>query len=278
MIKTLAGIVTFNPDMDRLAANVQAILPQVDQVLIVDNGSTNFQQIKDCFPELALIPLHENRGIAAALNQIGSYAVSKQYDWFLTLDQDTVVKPYLIASYLPYIDLPKAGILTCLFQDINKEAIQIPEVEYEIVDKCITSAAFMNTAIFAQSKGFDDKMFIDLVDFDLNFHYSQLGYYTYKIAFIGFDHEIGHARQVYFLGKKRYIYNHSAFRKYYMVRNTIYLKKKYDRQLTKGLYVYIRDEFLRVLLFEEDKWAKITAMAKGLRDGLQMEVNQDEQD
>lgn len=38
-MKYLAGIVTFNPNIERLDQNIRAIYPQVSHIYIVDNGS-----------------------------------------------------------------------------------------------------------------------------------------------------------------------------------------------------------------------------------------------
>ena len=42
-----ALIVTFNPDLDVLLRNIQAIRQQVNRVLIVDNGSKNINEIRN---------------------------------------------------------------------------------------------------------------------------------------------------------------------------------------------------------------------------------------
>lgn len=41
-----AGIVTFNPDIELLRKNIEAICAQVDLVIIVDNGSRNLEDIR----------------------------------------------------------------------------------------------------------------------------------------------------------------------------------------------------------------------------------------
>ena len=40
-MKIGAGIVTYQPDMDRLRENLNAVVGQVDFVVCVDNGSRN---------------------------------------------------------------------------------------------------------------------------------------------------------------------------------------------------------------------------------------------
>ena len=43
MNKTMAGIVLFNPDLERLNENISAVITQVDNVLLVDNNSNNLE-------------------------------------------------------------------------------------------------------------------------------------------------------------------------------------------------------------------------------------------
>ena len=92
----LAGIVLYNPDEDRLVENIQAVVGQVDETILIDNNSSNIEKIKKRVNELNyninIIENSKNNGIAFALNQILEYAIDNNYEWFLTLDQDSVIK------------------------------------------------------------------------------------------------------------------------------------------------------------------------------------------
>lgn len=272
-MKILAGIVTYNPDIKKLGENIAAASSQVDKVLIVDNNSTNFEEFKEN-DNIEIIALDENKGIAFALNEIGNYAIKNEYDWFLTLDQDTVVSDNLIKEYLPYCTLPKTGILTCHFQDVN-DAIKndIYKEPYQEVQLCITSGALMNTFCFENSSKYDERMFIDLVDYDINLQYSNLSYKMYQIGFIGFRHEIGERVHKKFLGRDIYVNNHSAIRRYYFSRNTIYLIRKYGwNNITKGLFMANNGHALKAILFERQKCKKTWLYFKGLLDGRLMDL------
>lgn len=66
-----AVIVTFNPEIDRIRENINAIVNQVSCVLIVDNASKNITDIMeliDGIDSVKLITLKDNLGIAAAQN------------------------------------------------------------------------------------------------------------------------------------------------------------------------------------------------------------------
>ena len=276
-MKIIAGIVTFNPELDRLRENIEAVFPQVDQLILVDNGSENTAAMKELVSKISgdihVIELGSNKGIAYALNVIGQTAIDQRFDWFLTLDQDTIILSELVETYKRYTHLPSVGTLSCEFQDLNKDETILPDEEYSEVNRVITSAALMNTEKFAHSGRFDNQMFIDLVDYDINIDYKLRGYKIYKINKIGFYHEIGESEPYRLFGRKVETSNHSAFRKYYLARNAIYLRKKYGTNSdTKNYLTVVRDDFFKILLFEKDKMAKFKAIFKGLYDGMTMKV------
>lgn len=65
--------------------------------------------------------------------------------------------------------------------------------------------------------------------------------------------------------KVLYITNHSAFRKYYMTRNTIYLKHK----LREGKPIRtIAKYIIKVIFFEDDKMEKMASIIHGISDGF----------
>lgn len=41
-----AGIITYHPDIVRLRENVNAVIDQVQEIFIVDNGSENLKEIE----------------------------------------------------------------------------------------------------------------------------------------------------------------------------------------------------------------------------------------
>jgi rhamnosyltransferase len=41
------GIVSFNPDIDLLQSNIEAIINQVEQIYVVDNGSDNVSAVEN---------------------------------------------------------------------------------------------------------------------------------------------------------------------------------------------------------------------------------------
>ena len=46
-MRILTGIVTFNPEIDRLKENLNSIVPQDTDILIFDNGSKNIAEVSE---------------------------------------------------------------------------------------------------------------------------------------------------------------------------------------------------------------------------------------
>ena len=118
------GIVTFNPDAIRLKANIDNILKNTTKanIVVADNGSKNIDEIKNIIasnPQIVLLPLNENKGIAFALNRIFEKAIEQHHDWVLTLDQDSVAQPNLIDVLMSYKQKQGVGILCPRIEDRN---------------------------------------------------------------------------------------------------------------------------------------------------------------
>ena len=274
-MRVLVGIVTYNPDVSRLDENISAVLREpVDNVLIFDNGSENIQEILT-YIKRKDISIHKNKkniGIASALRYIMDYATSNNYDWVMTLDQDSVIISGLVDEYKTYAaKLKDVAMLTCIIQDRNFQEKIFYEDKPQKVTRCITSAAFTNVKCYQKTLGYDEKMFIDYVDFDLCYSLIEAGFKIYKIPFAGLLHEVGNGKNVSFFGKQQIIYNHSAFRKYYLIRNSIYCAKKHP-QFDSPCRIRLRAwrEMLFVLLYEENKIPKLKRMCKGYLDGIKM--------
>lgn len=279
-MNSCAGIVTFNPDITRLNENLSAITKQVESCYIYDNGSKNINDIErliNNFNNVIIIKNEENKGISFALNRLCDKAISEKYSWILLLDQDSVVQDEIIDKYNDQIHVDKVGLITCLIKDRNfsyNNDIKNESSLFEFVDNAITSGSYINLSIFEKIGKFDEIMFIDKVDSEYGFRLEYYGYKLIRVNYVGILHEVGNkTRTLSILGKKVTIFNHSAFRTYYIVRNAVYLSRKYpNRKDSKSIRKSGKHRLLLILLFEKNKFKKIKSGRKGYRDGKRMEV------
>lgn len=299
----LAGIVTYNPDMDNLKANVGAVAPQVGAVLLVDNGSANVDDIERLAVECAgtgtgvtLLRNGANLGIAAALNRIFRYAASRGYEWVLTLDQDSCVDADFMAACGAYMNLQEptadgrpecdcaasgssgslrsAGVasITTLRRDRNSDWKNEydPDAAAEEIDKCITSGNLVRVSAWQAVGGFNEPLFIDAVDHEFCYRLREAGFRILRVNRCLLTHELGASRNVPWVGRKAIVLGHSAWRKYHMYRNTVYMLRFLPLSREGNSVEGLCKTFVKTILYEDHKWDKITSSLRGVRDGLRM--------
>lgn len=291
-----AGIVTFEPDIDLLRQNVANILPQVARVSVFDNGSSNAATIVELASEFAGVEVilgGMNFGIAYGLNRLAQLAFQGGATHLLTLDQDSVAAPDMVA-HLQEAASPSIGMVAPYIVDINKETVQdykslllpaVDEFRQAARRGAITSGALLRLSAWRDVGGFDDELFIDYVDYDLNQRLLLNGYRIVRANKAHLLHEVGRAAPTWLWVPRKsvsgrwrlerfYSFGHSSFRCYYKARNRILFTKKYGRAIGmthEGVW-QLPQQILLTLLFEEDRVAKARAFARGVRDGVRTAV------
>lgn len=267
-----AGIATFNPDLDRLKENVNAILLQVDRVIIFDNGSENQESIEQEYQQRAtIIKSEKNVGIAAALNGLMKKSVELGASWMLSLDQDSVCPQNFCEQMRTYLyKEDNFGIVAPVIVDRNVGIVgHNPEKEYKSVRTCITSGAFTKAKVWQEIGGYDESMFIDSVDFEFCYRVRKAGYKVIQVRNVQLLHEIGNSEKRKFLFWTIDVKNHSAFRKYYIARNNVYYPLKHHLwvRFIRGNIRNI-ELLITVILYENDKRIKIKKLISGWKNGL----------
>lgn len=280
-MKVSAGIVLYNPDIERLRENIESIAHQVDYILLVDNGSNNKIEIKsilnmDC--DIRIIRNEKNNGIAYALNQILQDAKENGVQWFLTLDQDTVSNDGLIKNYLENIS-ENIGQISCNIIDRNIGYIdQINNYHGNKtveIDFCITSGCINNTKALLDIGGYEEKLFIDGVDLDVSCDLRKHGYKILNMNFDGILHELGAGKNKKIMGINFKIAHHIPWRNYYARRNIIYVAKKYFTGIKKHKMITTQILYgLGIVIFEDKKMERIKMNFKGIRDGLFLSLDE----
>lgn len=269
-----AGIVLYNPQLERLKQNISSIINQVDKVILIDNGSKNINLIKkefECIKKIELISNSYNLGVARALNQIIEWGIINRYKWCLTLDQDSICPEGIIEEYEKFINInDKIAILCPVIYDINLKSTFKNYEKTEFINdsqEVITSGCYINLEICKDLGFFDEKLFIDFVDIEYNERVLRNGYKIMRVNSIKILHEVGHMRMYKFGEIKIKCSNHSAFRRYYMVRNRLYFKRKYY-----GTVAFLKEWIrlllgtIKIIIFENDRYNKLKATINGLKD------------
>lgn len=275
-------IITYNIG-EKLGECFFSIQNQVDEVIIVDNGSDNqtidyILYLKKKY-NITVIFNKENMGIAYALNQGANYAINKKYKWLLTMDNDSEAASDMIQVMLDtYNNLESedkkkvVGIFPEKTEKRLKRFINEGEDYYNrdfiYVISDITSGNLLKSEIFEKAGFFEEKLFIDYVDHEFCYRIFNDGYKMIKVRNAVLLHSLGRTKEKKFLWKNIIYTNHSSLRKYYMTRNRFYTWKKYENlteinKLDKKNFI---KENIKILLLEKDKINKFKMILKGYID------------
>lgn len=286
-MKIYAIIVSFHPT-EELRNNVAALVKQVDEVLIVDNGSglTTKQLLNSLIqqhPKLDVIFLPENIGLAAALNIGVKQAKSEGYEWAITFDQDSQVTPLMVdtmrRAYENCPDKEKVASLSPQYMDIYSGETYgghlLPPFDqslpYAKIYEALTSGNLIKLSIFDFIGYFNEFLFIDYIDTEFCWRCISAGYHILQVNDAILIHSIGFQTRCDFLWMHPIITNHSALRRYYIARNAVYIFKAYFIKqpvfLIKNLY-RLAKTLIKVAILENNRKKKLKASLLGFFDGF----------
>lgn len=283
-----AVVVTFHPGED-LEENLRAIIAECGRVIVVDNGSGPAACARiAAIGGAELMSLGANRGIAAALNAGIRRAVEQGCEWVVTFDQDSRPEPGFIAAMrATQAALPDAAVIGPNIEEIARGKYYrwlrrhpfLPGVFQRVacegrdladITIVITSGSFTSTAAWGKIGGFDEGLFIDLVDTDFCLRARAAGYSVAVSAAAHLKHNFGRREKRFLLGRAFHPTNHSPLRHYYMGRNRVPMLARHWRELHWCIFELAVGVFwmFRALAFEEKKARKVKAMLLGTWDGL----------
>jgi len=133
----------------------------------------------------------------------------------------------------------------------------------------MTSGNLLNIKAYEKIGGFWEDLFIDRVDHEYCLRLKQNNYRVIQINSLILEHPLGRFSKHILLNRTYFTSNHPGYRRYYVVRNTLHVVKKYRKifpeyvRMEKG--IFFRD-LRRIILFEADKINKLKMIVKGYID------------
>ena len=283
-------VVTYNPDPVRLRQLLDAVLPQVRDVRLVDNGSAAatlawLRALAD--PRLQLVELGDNRGIAAAMNVGIAAARAAGCSHLLLLDHDSVPAPSMVADLLQALALVRRdgrGVAAVgprylderqdnpppfiRVRGLRVERCPCPTPDTIVeVDYLISSGSLIPAATLDAVGGMAEELFIDYVDIEWGLRARRLGFQSYGVCAARMAHDLGDA-PIEFMGRRLPL--HSPLRHYYHFRNAVWLYRSRDLPLhwkcADGWRLLLKYGFYS--LFARPRLDHFRMMSRGVLDGL----------
>jgi len=292
--KIIALIVTYNPSHEKLIRIINLISPQVDHLIVIDNGSSNateFSSVITCISDLTFISLSRNFGIAYAQNVGIRNARDLNAKFVLTLDQDSIPSTDMVsrlesthinvgsssrvAAVGPLLtdEDSKLPLPFFLYVDGRKKRF-IPSVNSGVFDVefLISSGTLISMEALEEIGLMREELFISYVDVEFCLRARAAGFRIIASSDAAMKHNLGDRRLR--LGRS-IIPLHSPLRHYYLMRGGIYMQKldsvpriwkRWDRiQLIRSFLLF---SFMNFPQIDE-----ITSMVRGIIAGLKLKVN-----
>lgn len=282
-------IISYNPDSSLLLNLCLSLSKQVDQVVLVDNGSECLNVDFNKAHNIHVVRLNKNLGIATAQNIGIKKLIELDVGYVVFFDQDSVVSNGLVNTlkdsfiaasmhekvaavgpvffdyrflfYYPHIVLNGIGVRKRL---ILKPGDSITEVGFIISSGMLTSVDVLNDVGLM-----NDELFIDYVDTEWCFRALSKGYKIFAIPKACMNHAIGD-NNIKFLCWKLPV--HSPFRRYYRMRNMFYLFKLPYIPFVLKLREFITNNIhqLIITITSDNKKAYLNSWFKALVDGIKI--------
>lgn len=274
-MKIAALVILYNPNKENLKA-INSYAAEVDKLYIFDNSEIT----DDCIIEQIMklgnveyITEHKNWGLPIPINLVADKARNEGYKWLITFDHDSEAALGMIAAMREFAEgfdkIQEIGIISPLISD-GKLKFAKPVSRFSYYDRVIQSGAMHNLDILKKIGGYDEKLFIDQVDFEYCMRVLKSGYKIIRLNTAVLIHNVKDEKsEVEYIGGKKITKNkYSPLRYYYITRNNLYCGRKY-KKFYPPYYAETKrniEALKETLPYEEDKKARRKAMFWGYFD------------
>lgn len=293
-----AIILTYRADQSILRQAVASLCPQVDRILIVDNGTRwDAGALLDVLAEgdkekIEFIWLETNLGVGAGHNRGIQRARVSGFTHVLILDHDSVPRPDMVRHLVAAIDqLDDRGIRVAAvgpryvdrytgrmagFVRLGRwrptrvycggaQSAQVLETDF-----IISSGSLIPMSVLDRVGEMNEGFFIDHVDTEWILRAKARGYRSFGVCDAVMDHSIGNTTFQLWFGRWRNAPVHSPERDYYLFRNSIsmYRMPHAPRRWIVNDIVRLVSMAIVFPLVAPDRWRRIRLIVRGIWHGL----------
>lgn len=293
-------------DEEVIDRSVQSLLGQtypVEEILLVDNGSTD-GTLNRSFPKQVTVLRHpENRGTSGAVVTGFQYALAKEYDWIWLFDADSAPRKdalekliELYQSFTPELQAqtwllaslpvevptqkPRHGLI--LTPRGSRQVQPHPGQLFYECDVAIWTGSLYNLAR-ARRVGLPSADYVlDGGECEYGYRGKRCGYKAFMHQSSILDHNIGGQPAVLF---SRHRFGPLSFnlvevppiRYYYLFRNSLYFWLYEYRE--RNIYAFLHEcswlpkHVLKILLLPGPRWPKLSPCLRGAWDGLRKNMH-----
>ena len=264
-MKIAACIILYHPDIADLEKDIRAIADHVDTLILWRNSPEEII-VPDKLPcKLIWMGDGTNQYISRPLNTCLSYCLDGGFDYLLTMDQDSEFEDFggFLAKALSLADKPSYERTAIFAPNVNRRYNSDPSVIS--VESTITSGSLCNLRAALDCGGFRESYQIYWVDSEFCHRAHLKGWNICTLTEFNLRHQFG--KKAFTNGVSSYNYSPQAY--YFLFRNMFWMHREYKSNPNLKCILYTAKLYLRsILMGETDKWKKLKAVGRGVRDGL----------
>jgi rhamnopyranosyl-N-acetylglucosaminyl-diphospho-decaprenol beta-1,3/1,4-galactofuranosyltransferase len=297
-MRVLAYIHTFN-DADVIEQTIAALLRQtraVDEILVVDNASTDNTLDQPCLQHATVVRNPKNTGTSGGVATGLSYALEHGYDWTWIFDPDGIPSPDALEKMLdlyagwPASQQNETGFITCLHPERWRDSAHrdftwrgfvpskpTPRESYYPCDNAWWSGCLYRVALVRNIGLPNADYFLDWGESEYDYRMMRAGFKGYVCrdapinsnirgyaALRSTQNEHGDATSTGL--------EHPPFRCYYTARNrlyfTLYELERIRPVLLARMVATLGVMMIKVLLRPGRKGVQMRAFSRGIWDGV----------
>lgn len=291
-----AVVVTWQPDLDVLLSLLAQLTAQSCDVIVVDNGSANANQLESLVSSLTAVTLlrwPDNKGLATAMNAGLQQAHDSNYELVFLFDQDSALTDGFCAGMLAawrqaeaVSSVPVAAVGPRLQDPVSQRRTPFRLFRWwRRSDQFVAGAGDLFQADFLISSGclfsqtalrrighMKDSYFIDNIDLEWCFRARARGFALFGTDAATLLHAIGEPGTSA-LVKAGWIVQHSPLRSYYSTRNRLHLYRQAYAPLSWKLRDCVRFllKSLWLLLTSPQRREYWLQIRRGMHDARELE-------
>lgn len=287
--RVLAVFAAFRPG-NELVENVARLSPQVNRVLVIDDGSG--PEFEALFTRLAntgceVHRSEQNTGIGVSINRGFAAAAEIDAELIVTFDQDSTVGDGFIDALVDEYDRAVASglrvaIVAPSYYGLTAQYTPRPGTTFFDAEAPIQSGSLMPLGAVSDLGPQREDFFIDLIDTEYFFRAVNRGFHSVAVPGLVLKHGFGHRLYVHAFGRRltkpdgrpRIVAVSAPFRYYYRARNRVLLNREFKDSpiIRKELRSQARNDlfldFGVAIYSARGKIALLRLLLRGWKDGF----------
>lgn len=262
-----AAIIAYFPEEVKFKQVIEAVLHEVDIVVVYDNGGANYHWLSNT-KKILLLGNNKNVGIRG-LNVAAKKLIGLRAEYILILDQDSILPKNYVGAACKYLKHHESKY-TCSPAINETERLRRTQKDKKSFRKktfVIGSGLLMSADVWLDVGGFDENFFLDCVDIDWSLRAARKGVQHIVMNNFTMNHSLGEGFYRFFGFK---ISRHMPFRHYLYFRNiTIILMRKKAPFFWKIKYaIKLPAQFFILSIVSDYKLEEFKAFYYGIKDGF----------